>query len=56
MSKLDGIEPGVQSAMKENANFFESHAIGVLSKAQEINRPIATVSLNCHLRLWTGMV
>jgi len=56
MSKRDGIEPGVQSAMKENANYFENLAIGVLSKALEINRSITVVALNCQLRLWTGIV
>jgi len=56
MSKCEGIEPGVSSAMKENANYFESHAIGVLSKAHEINRSIAVIALNCQLRLWTGIV
>ena len=56
MSRCEGIEPGVSSAMKENANYFENHAMGVLTRAQEINRSIAVVALNCHLRLFTGMV
>ena len=55
MSKFDGIESSVKMSMQENALKFENLAIGVCKQAQQKDRQLATVFLECQLELWTGM-
>ena len=55
MSKFDGIESSVKMSMQENALKFENLAIGVCKQAQQQDRQLATVFLECQLELWTGM-
>jgi len=55
MAEQDGVEPAVQVTMRENADLFEDHAIGVLSTAAKSDRQEAALALDCQLRLWTGL-
>ena len=55
MAKKDGVEPSVKASMLDNADHFEEKAVGVMLVAQKSNRQLATVTLDCQLRLWTGM-
>ena len=55
MAKREGVEPAVQQTMRDNADFFEDHAIGVMRTAAKTDRQESAVALDCQLRLWTGM-
>lgn len=55
MAKRESVEPAVQQTMRENADLFEDHAIGVMLTAARTNRQESARALDCQLRLWTGM-
>ena len=55
MANTDGIEPAVKMSMLDNAKHFETKAIGVMKAAQKTNRQLATLALDCPLKMWTDM-